>query len=58
MNKRDYEEEMKELAEMGGHLKHYEERRKGNKEINNRFRDRAFRLIDIAYEHLPEGKEL
>jgi len=58
MDKRGFEEEMKELAEIGGHLKHYEDRRSGNKTINNNFRDRAFALIDIAYKWLPEDVDL
>ena len=58
MDKRAYEDEMKELATIGKCLKHYEERRNGNKEINDNFRDRAFRLIDIAYKHLPDGVNL
>lgn len=58
MDKRAFEEEMKEIATMGKCLEHYEDRRNGNKTINNNFRDRVFKLIDIAYNWLPEKGEL
>ena len=58
MDKRAFEEEMKEVATMGACLEHYEERRSGNKTINNDFRDRAFNLIKIAYYWLPEDIDL
>ena len=58
MDKRAFEEEMKEVATIKTCLEYDEDRREMINRINKHFRERAFRLIDIAYHWLPENVDL